>query len=155
MNTSRLVSIIIPAYKSDYFEATLASAMRQNHDDIEIVICDDCPTGAIAAIVEKNREASRWPIRYFRNEEQLGEAQNVVRCIAEAKGAYIKFLYDDDIIVPDCVRLLLDTLENNPHVSLATSRRRMIDENSDFLPENAVTQFPFAQSMILNGKELV
>ncbi|WP_122741300.1 glycosyltransferase, partial [Pseudomonas viridiflava] len=42
MSSSRLVSIVIPAYKPAFFEAALASALRQNHDDIEIIVTDDC-----------------------------------------------------------------------------------------------------------------
>ncbi|MGV8918328.1 MAG: glycosyltransferase [Pseudomonas sp.] len=155
MNSSRLVSIVIPACKPDHFEATLVSALRQNHDELEIVICDDCPSDGIAAIVEAVGKTSRWPIRYLRNETRLGKVNNLVRGIAEAKGHYIKFLYDDDILFPDCVGLLFDALEQHPDISLATSHRQFIDENNNFLPDTLSTRFPFAQSTILDGKELL
>jgi len=155
MSSSRLVSIVIPAYKAAYFEAALSSALRQNYDEIEIVIGDDCPDDAIAGIVEKLKAKSRWPIRYLRNQLGLGEIGNVTRCVAEARGEYIKFLYDDDVIVPDCVRLLVDALENTPGVSLVSSRRRLIDEKGEFLTDIAATCFPFEQDTILNGKDVV
>ncbi|MEB0041381.1 glycosyltransferase, partial [Pseudomonas sp. MH10] len=82
MKPSRLVSIAIPAYKAIYFEASIASALSQNYDEIEIVICDDCPTEEIAIIVERIQKTSHWPIRYFRNEVRLGETKNAARCIA-------------------------------------------------------------------------
>lgn len=155
MSASRLVSIVIPAYKALFFEATLNSAMRQNHDEIEIVICDDSPTEEIADIIERKRAVCRWPIRYFRNDVRLGEIKNAARCIAEAKGHYIKFLYDDDIIVPDCVRLLVDVLEHNPDIALASSRRQFIDEKDNFCPNDLAFMFPFPQSSVLEGKTLV
>ncbi|MEB0078657.1 glycosyltransferase [Pseudomonas sp. CCI3.2] len=155
MKPSRLVSIAIPAYKAIYFEASIASALSQNYDEIEIVICDDCPTEEIAIIVERIQKTSHWPIRYFRNEVRLGETKNAARCIAEAKGHYIKFLYDDDIILPDCVRLLVDVLERNPEVILASSRRQFIDENDDFSPVDRAIFFPFDQNTIIEGKSLV
>jgi len=155
MSSSRLVSIVIPAYKAAYFESALSSALRQNYDDIEIVIGDDCPDDGIATIVEKLKAKSRWPIRYLRNHVGLGEIGNVTRCVAEARGEYIKFLYDDDVIVPDCVRLLVDTLENTPGVSLVSSRRRLIDKNGDFLPDISATVFPFEGDALLNGPDVV
>lgn len=155
MSSSRLVSIVIPAYKAAYFEAALSSALRQNYDEIEIVIGDDCPDDSIAGIVEKLKAKSRWPIRYFRNQPGLGEIGNVTRCVAEARGEYIKFLYDDDVIVPDCVRLLVDTLENTPGVSLVSSRRRLIDEGGEFLPDIPATRFPFEHDTLLNGHNVV
>ncbi|WP_397449130.1 glycosyltransferase [Pseudomonas sp. NA-150] len=155
MNSTRLVSIVIPAYKPDHFEATLVSALRQNHDQIEIVICDDSPSDAIAAIVDRVRVTSPWPIRYVRNEARLGKTQTLARGIAEASGNYIKFLYDDDILFPDCVGLLFEALEQHPEISLASSHRQFIDEHNNFLPDTLSTRFPFAQSTILDGKELL
>jgi len=154
MSTSRLVSIVIPAYKADYFPAALDSALRQNHDEIEIVICDDSSDDTIETIIDAKRAKSRWPIRYFRNEQSLGEIANVARCIAEAKGEYIKFLYDDDILVPDCVRILVDVLEHHADVALVTSYRKRIDSSGEFLPDSIVTRFPFSGDVILDGKEL-
>lgn len=155
MSSTPLVSIVIPAYKATYFEAALSSALRQNYDEIEIVIGDDCPDDGIAGIVEKLKAKSRWPIRYFRNQVGLGEIGNVTRCVAEARGEYIKFLYDDDIIVPDCVRLLVDTLENTPGVSLVSSRRRLIDEKGEFLTDIAATCLLFERDTVLNGEDIV
>ncbi|MGA4473046.1 glycosyltransferase [Ectopseudomonas chengduensis] len=155
MRSTRLVSIVIPAYKATYFEAALSSALLQNYDEIEIVIGDDCPDDCIAGVVEKLAAKSRWPIRYLRNQLGLGEIGNVTRCVAEARGEYIKFLYDDDVIVPDCVRLLVDTLENTPGVSLVSSRRRLIGEDGEFLPDIPATCFPFEHDTLLNGGDVV
>ncbi|MGV6393832.1 glycosyltransferase [Pseudomonas caspiana] len=154
MNPSRLVSIVIPSYKADYFEASLTSALQQTHDDIEIVICDDCPTDAIKVIVDRLSVGSPWPVRYFRNERALGEALNLVRCVEEAKGSYVKFLYDDDILDPDCVRLLFNVMEANPHVTIATSRRNRVDELNNVLPEIAMTRPLFSQDVVIHGTEL-
>ncbi len=155
MNYPSLVSIVIPAYKPDFFEAALLSALRQNHDDVEIVVCDDCPTDAIQVIVEKLGVNSRWPIRYFKNEVALREAANVARGIREARGEFIKFLYDDDILVPDSVRLLYDVLHDSPDIKLVASARKRIDGEGNFLPDNLSTLYPFGQNVVLNGPELV
>lgn len=155
MNSRRLVSIAIPAYKPQFFEQALLSAFNQTHDEIEIVICDDCRSEAVHDIVERLRPISPWPIRYFRNDVPLGEAKNVARCVRQSHGEYLKFLYDDDLLQPDCVSLLLELLDDHPEISLASSRRHMIDEQGNILPENWATGFPFSHDVIFSGPELI
>ncbi|SDP27698.1 Glycosyltransferase, GT2 family [Pseudomonas congelans] len=155
MSSSRLVSIVIPAYKPAFFEASLASALRQNHDEIEIIITDDCRDEGIKTIVDKLSPGSRWPIRYFRNETPLGEEYNNARAISLAQGQYIKFLYDDDILLPDCVRLLFDVLHDSPDIKLVSAVRKRIDSNGDLLPDNIYTAYPFGQNVVIDGPQLV
>lgn len=155
MSSSRLVSIVIPAYKPDFFAAALASALRQNHDEIEIVVCDDCPNDAIKHIVDTLSPGSRWPIRYLKNTVALGEAHNIARCVQEARGAYIKFLYDDDILLPDCTRLLFEVLHESPDIKLASATRKRIDKHGKLLPDSLYTLNPFGRNVVLNGPDLV
>jgi len=155
MSSSRLVSIVIPAYKATFFEAALASALRQNHDDVEIVICDDCPNEDIKNIVDKLSPGSRWPIRYEKNPVGLGEEHNGARAISLARGQYIKFLYDDDILVPDCVRVLFDVLHDSPDIRLVSATRKLVDDKGRFMPDNIFTRNPFGRNVVLNGPELV
>ncbi len=155
MNAPGLVSIVIPAYKATYLEAALKSALKQNYHNIEVVICDDSPDDRISMLVDNIAENSPWPVRYFRNGTALGEIGNVTRCVSEARGEYIKFLYDDDVLVPDCVRLLVDLLEGTPSLSLVSSRRRLIDGKGEFIPDHAATRFPFEGDVVLDGESVV
>lgn len=155
MSSSRLVSIVIPAYKAAFFEAALASALRQNHDEIEILVCDDCPTDAIKQIVDKLSPGSRWPIRYLRNPVPLGEMNNIAHGVEQSRGDYIKFLYDDDLLLPDCTRLLFAALHENPDIKLASATRKRIDANGSLLPDNLFTLNPFGRNVVLNGPDLV
>ncbi|WP_282371151.1 glycosyltransferase [Pseudomonas sp. PS02290] len=155
MSASRLVSIVIPAYKPTYFELALRSAFAQDYDQLEIVICDDCRDGGIRALVDQLTPESPFPIRYFFNEHSLGEALNGARGVREARGEYIKFLYDDDLLEPECVSALVELLHGHPDITLAASTRRLIDENGDFLPDTLVTFFPFKEDVVIHGPELV
>ncbi|TDV48322.1 GT2 family glycosyltransferase [Pseudomonas graminis] len=155
MSASRLVSIVIPAYKTTYFELALRSAFAQDYDQVEIVICDDCRDGGIRVLVDQLTPDSPFPVRYFYNEDSLGEALNVARGVREARGEYIKFLYDDDLLEPDCVSALVALLLDQPDITLAASTRRLIDENGDFLPDTLVTVFPFKEDVVIHGPELV
>lgn len=155
MSASRLVSIVIPAYKPTYFELALRSAFAQDYDQLEIVICDDCRDGGIRALVDELTAESPFPVRYFYNEHSLGEALNVARGIKEARGDYIKFLYDDDLLEPECVSALVELLHGHPDITLAAATRRLINENGEFLRENMLTVFPFKEDVVIHGPELV
>lgn len=155
MSASRLVSIVIPAYKPTYFELALRSAFAQDYDQLEIVICDDCRDGGIRALLEQLTPESPFPIRYFYNKDSLGEALNVARGVREAQGEYIKFLYDDDLLEPECVSALVDVLHGHPDITLAAATRRLINENGDVLRDNVLTFFPFQEDVVIHGPELV
>ncbi|WPM85454.1 glycosyltransferase [Apirhabdus apintestini] len=53
-----LVSILIPAYKSFWFETALRSAIQQDYPHCEIIIGDDSPNDDIFHIIEKLRSES-------------------------------------------------------------------------------------------------
>ncbi|VVP69108.1 hypothetical protein PS910_00513 [Pseudomonas fluorescens] len=150
-----LVSIVIPAYKPTWFEAALASACSQTYAHLEIVICDDSADERIAAVVQRVQDTSTACIRYQRNPQALGELHNTVKCIQQARGHYLKFLHDDDVLDPDSVALLVRAIEAAPGIAMASSRRRRIDEHGQPLADILATTFPFAEDVRIDGKALV
>jgi glycosyltransferase involved in cell wall biosynthesis len=120
-----LVSIAIPAYNPRYFPIALDSALAQTYRNVEIVVCDDSENGAIEAAVAAR--AAQVPIRYLRNPTRLRPRANFTRCLEESRGEFLKFLCDDDVLAPTCVERLLDAFRAAPDVTLATSRRALID----------------------------
>src|SRR6476659_2096964 len=133
---AELVSILVPAYNERYFAQALASALAQTHPDFEVVVCDDSPGGAIEASVAQARSPR---VRYLRNPSRLGFGGNFTNCLAQARGDLVKFLNDDDRLDPDCLAILAGIMEANPSITLATSRRRVIDEEGRVLPPIAAT----------------
>ena len=121
-----LVSVLIPAYNERFFPAALASARAQTHPNVEIVVCDDSSGAAIEAAV---RAANDTRIRYQRNAARLGFSGNFTECLRLARGNFVKFLNDDDLLAPQCVAGLAAAFDFDPRITLVTSRRRAIDEN--------------------------
>jgi O-antigen biosynthesis protein len=109
-----IVSILIPAYRPRFFAAALASARAQTYPALEIVVGDDSPDGRIAREVG---EAADPRIRYERHVPALGFAGNFTRTWQLARGEYVKFLNDDDLLAPDCVARLAAALSANPQAS--------------------------------------
>jgi len=155
MNQHKLVSILIPAYRSDFFETALLSALRQDWPNIEIIVCDDSDNDSIHFLCKKYSQYNSTPIIYKKNQKRLLETGNVLRCLSLAQGKYVKFLYDDDTLNANCVTRLVEALEISSDIILASSRRTRINEKGEALPDIPATAFPFNQDVIINGEDLI
>jgi glycosyltransferase involved in cell wall biosynthesis len=146
-----LVTVAIPAYHERYFGEAFASALAQRHAPLEILVSDDSPGEGIGRMV---REAADPRVRYVRNAQALGFAGNFTACLRGARGDLVKFLNDDDRLLPHCVESLAAVLEANPAVRLATSRRRVIGAAGETLPDIQATQALAIISAMFIGREL-
>lgn len=150
-----LVSVVMPAYKANYLEVALESVLAQTYRPLELVVCDDCRGDEVREIVERFAKRADFDVRYYRNPKRLYEINNLARCIGLASGEYIKFLYDDDLLQPKCVASLLELMQSDPDISLASSRRRRIDAKGRDLPDIHATVFPFDSDVLIDGEQLV
>lgn len=149
--TAPRVSVLIPAYNERFFALALASARAQTFADLEIVVGDDSPGTAIEAAV---RAAADPRVRYVRNAQRLGFEGNFTACLAHARGELIKFLNDDDLLRPQCVGALAAAFDFDPRVTLATSRRRVMDADGADVPGHLASA-PLAHvSCLIPGTEL-
>jgi glycosyltransferase involved in cell wall biosynthesis len=151
-DTGPLVSILIPSSNPRYFSACLDSAIAQTYPNIEIVICDDSEDTAIEAMVRSR--AAAVPISFHRNSPRLRARRNYEKLLTLARGEYIKFLNDDDLLAPDCVARLLQPMLDNPEVSLATSHRQPIDADGHPLPDIPATRPVVDRDLIVSGISL-
>jgi hypothetical protein len=148
-----LVSVLIPAFKPQFFAEAVESVLAQTYDNLELVICDDCQTAEIQMVV--GRYAPRDPrIKYFRNESRLGSRQNHIRCLGLASGELIKFLSDDDRLHPACLERMVTCLIGFPEITLVTSHRQCIDETGHELPDLDVTLRPVSEDSRIDGAAL-
>ena len=147
-----LVSILIAAYKARYFEEALRSALNQTYPNIEVVVCDDSPDEKIAEIVQQFAGDKR--LRYYRNPENLGARKNYLQCFEKARGEYIKFLNDDDMLHPRCVERMAHYLTELPDVTLVTSYRLLIDEWGRPLPDQPFNRPIVPEDRLIYGTSL-
>ncbi|MCJ7957752.1 MAG: glycosyltransferase [Pseudomonas sp.] len=156
MKPAPLVSIAIAAFNPRFFSAALCSALAQTYPNLEIVVCDDCRTDEIEQIVTEARSAHpAVNLRYVRNPQRLGFQRNIMRCLEEATGEYIKFLCDDDQLVADCIERQAQILDTQDDVQLVVSKHHFFDADGYVLPirmENVgLTQF----DALFNGQDLL
>jgi hypothetical protein len=147
-----LVSIVIPSSNPRFFAECIDSAIAQTYRPVEIVVSDDCETDGVDALVRARAE--RADIRYVKNPVRLRTRRNYEQCLALARGEYVKFLNDDDVLEPDCVATLVDAFVRVPGLTLATSTRRRIDADSRPLPDMPATRPAVDRDLVVGGVSL-
>ncbi|MGE8190085.1 glycosyltransferase [Pseudomonas sp. NPDC086278] len=133
MNQHPLVSIVIPAFNPRFFSQALESSLAQTYANVEIVICDDSPSDEIRNIVASFVEPQH-PVRYLRNPKRLGLQKNLLRCVTEARGEFIKVLCDDDRLFTPSIESQAQILIDHREVTLVCGLRMMSDANNFILP---------------------
>ena len=105
------ISIVIPVYNvEEYLALSLASAMTQTYEDIEIVCVNDGSTDKSLEILEAAQaKDSRIQIITKRN-GGLSSARNAG--IDAAKGEYICFLDSDDLLEPEACETIIEVFDD-------------------------------------------
>lgn len=107
------VSILIPVFnRENYISECISSALAQTFDDFEIIIFDNASSDATWDICKKLALVDSR-IRIFRNKLNVGPVLNWLKCLEEAKGVYGKFLFSDDIILPEYLKKTVEVLDLN------------------------------------------
>jgi glycosyltransferase involved in cell wall biosynthesis len=126
------ISVLIPTYNyARFLPEAIESVLAQDFQDFELLIVDDCSTDDTASVVQPfcGRDAR---VRFEVNPSNLGMVHNWNRCLEQARGEYIKFLFGDDkLFHPRALGRMLALLRQHPSAALAASARMILDERSN------------------------
>ena len=139
-----LVTIAIPAYKAEFIQDTIKSALSQTYRNIEILIVDDSSNDEISSIVKRINDNR---ICYVKNDTNIGgvnPAYNWNRCLELAKGEFFCLLCDDDLYEPNFVETLFLLAEKYPKTNVFRSRANFI--NSEGIEINRFASAPECES---------
>ncbi|HSJ96361.1 MAG TPA: glycosyltransferase, partial [Myxococcota bacterium] len=101
-----LVSILIRTMERPaWLRQALASCAHQTWPNLEVVVVEDGPASARAVIEEF---AGRLEVRYLPTGERVGRARAGNLAMAEARGEWMNFLDDDDVLFADHVEVLVE-----------------------------------------------
>jgi len=103
-----LVSVIIPTHdRPDLLRRALGSVLTQTYERLEIIVVDDASKVDVAPIIAYFQDDR---IRLLRHENNQGASIARNDGIADAKGAYVAFLDDDDEMFPDKIAAHMEDL---------------------------------------------
>lgn len=137
MSFCPLVTICVPTFNgSSYLGASLKCLAEQNYPILEIVFSDDGSSDGTLKILEDFASDSRFPVKLLKHQHTT-LAGNWNHCVAHASGEYIKFLFQDDLMRPDCISKLVGQALSDPGIGLVFSPRELIFDNEESLSEAA------------------
>ncbi|MEG5093141.1 glycosyltransferase, partial [Microcoleus sp. B13-B4] len=117
------VSICIPTYNGEAFIGeAIQSALAQTYPNIELIISDDGSTDRTIAIAQSFQSQTLVDFRIILH-RNYGLSQNWNFCISQATGQYIKFLFQDDLLAPECIEKMVALAQANPEIGMVFSPR--------------------------------
>lgn len=120
------ISICIPTYNGEkYLEEALESVQLQTFRDFEVIVSDDDSSDDTLKIVEKFKEKVDFQVHIFHHKPD-GIGANWNNSIRQANGEYIKFLFQDDVLMPNCLEKMLKAFEKHKNLGLIASKRTFI-----------------------------
>lgn len=127
------VSIIMPIYNGEkYLRESIESILKQDFDNFELIIVNDCSTDNSLLIAEEyEKKDSRITIINNAKNEKLPEALNIG--FRQAKGKYFTWTSDDNIYSSDAIKTMHSFLENNKECGLVYCGMHFINENGEII----------------------
>lgn len=111
-------SVIVAAYNvADRIGAALGSAFAQTSAPLEVIVCDDASTDGLEAALAPYRNR----IRYFRLEENQGEAAAKNLASRRAEGEFVVILDADDVFHPRRLEALSALAVERPDLDVLTT----------------------------------
>jgi glycosyltransferase involved in cell wall biosynthesis len=124
-----LVTVIVAAYNGERFlSQALESVFSQDYDPFEVVFVDDGSTDGTGEI------AQSFPVRYLHQENQgLPAARNAA--LRVARGEFVAFADDDDLLPPSKLTVQARFLSEHPETGCVLGRQEWIVEDGVQAPE--------------------
>lgn len=114
-----LVTIVIPTLnRASLLERAIGSALAQTHDPIEVLVVDNASDDETAVVA---RSFADPRLQYHRQPARVGIEQNHRTGLDLARGEFVVFLSDDDLLRQDFVANRMATLARHPGAVVAFS----------------------------------
>ncbi len=111
-----LVSVVITSYNyAKYICTAIDSVLKQDYDNLEVVVTDNCSTDETLAVLE--RYAGDRRVRINVNSVNIGITPNINVGIGLTRGEYVVVLSADDWLLPGHLRRLVSVAEEHAEVA--------------------------------------
>jgi len=149
-----LVSICVPTYNGEqYLAEALRSALAQTYRPLEIILSDDHSHDNSLMLAAEVLSSGDIPFQIV-SHHPSGIGANWNHCVRHASGQYIKFLFQDDILHPDCVaEMVTFAEEKGAQIGLVFCQRQTFGENSHLAINLEAIQRHFPE--VIMGKWLI
>lgn len=128
MNNIDFISVVLPVYNGEAFlEDAIYSIINQTYSNFELIIVDDCSKDSSLTIANKFANKDKRIIVISNTEnKKLPATLNIGH--HQAKGNFITWTSDDNILKPNFLELLINSLLEN-QADIVYSNYDIINEN--------------------------
>lgn len=126
---TKLMSICIPSYNRPIELRRLLNSIDTVYvEKIEIIICEDKSPKReeVNQIVNEFILNSKYEVKYYENEINLGYDKNLKNLIQKASGNFIVFMGDDDEFIPNSLDQFIEFLEINNELGYVLKSHQQI-----------------------------
>lgn len=128
-NELPLVSVCIPTYNGElYIKEAFQSVISQTYTNLEIIVSDDASSDSTLDIIASYKNKTTIPIHIYSHKPN-GIGANWNYCVKQAKGEYIKFLFQDDVLHPKCIESMISIAIKDDRLGLVFCKRNFIYES--------------------------
>ncbi|CAN7456842.1 glycosyltransferase [Polaromonas sp. LjRoot131] len=145
MNSTPLVSIVVPAYNhAGYLKECIESILAQDYPQVELIVLDDGSTDTTPAVLSAYGERFRWE-----SQANMGQSATLNKGWGMAKGEILGYLSADDALRPQAVSEAVAVLQSRPEIVATYSDFDLIDEHSRAVRTVATRDFD-ARDLVLD-----
>ncbi|MEY4711793.1 MAG: hypothetical protein RIS88_1243 [Pseudomonadota bacterium] len=113
------VSIALCTYNGERFlDLQLQSLLAQTVQPEELVVCDDASSDRSLEIVEAFARQAPFPVRVWRNSQNLGYVRNFEQAIGHCSQDLVFLCDQDDLWDPRKIEIIKSVFESEPEVGL-------------------------------------
>lgn len=141
-----VISIVITVYnRINGVKRLFESISKQRYKNVEIIVADDNSDDDIKSVIDSYNDSR---IVYFKNEINLGYANNCKKALDYCSGEYVIFLSDDDCLIDETFfEKAMESFENK-EIDCSFGRIA-VSKGDDFI----VNHYPFEK--IYNSKDFL
>lgn len=151
-NKTPLISIIASSFNHEkYVHLFIESVLAQTNPDWELIIVDDCSTDDTVAEIKKFKDSR---ITFIQQQFNMGVNCALSTAFQKASGKYVVFFASDDMMAPDFIDTVSQTIKQHPNIDVIYPYLQCINENNKFidreiLPYNA-NRFDILRELFYN-----
>ncbi len=123
-----LVSVVLPVYNGEkVLSKAIESVINQSYKNLELIIVNDGSTDGTAKIIDDycHRDSRIKVI----NQENKKLPMALSEGFRAARGEFYTWTSADNIMLEDCIQILVDNLKRKSDVSMVYGNMRLIDKN--------------------------
>ena len=124
-----LLSVVIGTYKrASELRRCLSSVLSEPGDFFDVLVGDDgSPDDTPQVIADCTRDSR---LRSYRNEQNLGMQENMLKVVREARGRFVFILTDDDALLAGTLGRVKQVLEENADIGYVLSHLPTVDNRT-------------------------